>query len=275
VNRSDPARNQSEDAASEPRAAFSARMFGRRKADLDFDFSTDDRPRLVTEILAACMFDREGAPLESERAWSMPVSRRIEWLIRLASASRAFASRLPVRCPRGDCRELSEIDLPLDEVFNLQRRAEGCDLTEWRDDSTVLRLRRPTGRDQRDWRSASFGDELEARRGMFDALVAGADGALPDAAPALIETIDDLLAEFDPLVAFSVRIACPHCEVETDFPIDLQAHALSELEKIQRQLIQTVHRLAVHYHWSEAEILDLTPERRARYLRLIEAEEAA
>jgi hypothetical protein len=247
-------------------------MFGRRKADLDFDFLTGDRPRLVTEILAACIFDQDGSLLESERAWNMPVSRRIEWLMRLVSASRAFASRLPVRCPRGDCRELSEVDLPMDEILSLQRRAEERDLAEWRDGSTVLRLRRPTGRDQRDWRNASFADELEARRVMFNALVASADGALPDAAPASIETIDDLLAEFDPLVAFSVRTACPHCEAETDFPIDLQALALGELEKIQRQLIQTVHRLAVHYHWSEAEILDLTPERRARYLRLIEAE---
>ena len=247
-------------------------MFGRRKADLDFDFSTDDCPRLVTEILAACMFDQDGSPLESERAWNMPVSRRIECLMQLASASQPLAPRLTVRCPRGECRELGEIDLPIDEILNLQRRSEERDLAEWRGGSTVLRLRRPTGRDQRDWRSASFADELEARRVMFSALVAGADGALPEAAPVLIETIDDLLAEFDPLVAFSVRIACPHCEVETDFPIDLQALALGELEKIQRQLVETIHRLALGYHWSEAEILDLTPERRARYLRLIETE---
>jgi hypothetical protein len=107
---------------------------------------------------------------------------------------------------------------------------------------------------------------------MFSALVASGEGALPKPAPALIEAIDDLLAEFDPLVAFSVRIACPHCEVETDFPIDLQALALGKLEKIQRELVESIHRLAIVYHWSEAEILDLTTERRARYLRLIEAE---
>lgn len=250
-------------------------MFGRRKADLDFDFLTGDRPRLVTEILAACILDQDGAPLESERAWNMPVSRRIEWLMQLALASGQLAPRLTVRCPRGDCCELSEIDLPLDEILNLQRRAEERDLAEWRDGSTAVRLRRPTGRDQRDWSSASFADELEARRGMFNALVAGADGALPNSAPALIETIDDLLAEFDPLVAFSVRITCAHCGIETDCPIDLQALALGELEKIQRQLVESIHRLALGYHWSEAEILDLTPKRRARYLHLIEAEEAS
>ena len=67
-------------------------MFGRRKADLDFDFSTDDRPRLVTEILAACMFDQDGSPLESERAWNMPVSRRIECLMQIGVGEPAIGA---------------------------------------------------------------------------------------------------------------------------------------------------------------------------------------
>ena len=36
-------------------------------------------------------------------------------------------------------------------------------------------------------------------------------------------------------------------------------------------LLAEVHRLAWHYHWSEAEILALPRHRRQQYLRLIDA----
>ena len=72
------------------------------------------------------------------------------------------------------------------------------------------------------------------------------------------------------MTAFSICVRCPHCNVETTFPVDLEGLALSELEKIQHQLLRDIHQLAITYHWSETEILSLTPLRRAHYLKLIE-----
>jgi hypothetical protein len=267
MNRSNTAQRQSEGAV-QPIAAFRVRGFGLRQADLDLDFSTDDHPRLVTDILAACLSGQDGAALEAESIWSMAVSRRIEWLLRIASTRQMIVWRATVRCPRAECRELGEIDLPLVKISALQRRAEERELAEWRDGTTVLDLRRPTGRDQRGWRSEAFADEHQARRAMVATLTTRSDGV----AEAPLEVVDDLLAELDPLVPFNVHFVCPRCGGEADCPIDLQAMALGELEKIQRQLVESIHRLALHYHWSESEIIELTAERRARYLRLIEAE---
>jgi hypothetical protein len=40
-------------------------------------------------------------------------------------------------------------------------------------------------------------------------------------------------------------------------------------------LYQELHLLAVHYHWSESDILRLTASKRRRYLRLIESHAGA
>src|SRR6266540_3756712 len=253
-------------------APYSVRAFGTRKADLDFDFTTNDRPGPVTDVLSACVLGRDGSPLATDRVWAMPVSQRIECLLRLAAAGHTFVWSVTLRCPRDDCRQLIEIELPIDDVLALQRRAEQTDLAEWQDGAISLRLRRPTGGDQRQWRAAWFADAAQARDAIFQSLVSSPEQL---SAANLIEMIDARLEEFDPLVAFSVQVGCPHCGLQTDFPVDLEALALSELEKVQTQLLQDLHRLATHYHWSESEILDLTPQRRARYLQLIEAGDAS
>ena len=252
--------------------------------DLDFEFTSDDRPRLVTEILTACLFDQYGSPLDAEQTWNLAVSRRIECLLRLVAASQDFDSRLTLRCPGQDCLQLIEIELPLSELIALQRDGDNRGLLEWQDGATILRLRRPTGDDQRRWRTRSFADATEARNAILRSLVVGGDGSLtiaadagaaPDLPATLIEMIDERLEEFDPVVAFSVQVGCPHCGVKTDVPLDLEALALKELEKIQRQVLDSIHRLAMRYHWSESEIVELTPERRARYLRLIATEDTS
>ncbi len=251
---------------------------------MDFDFTSDDRPRLVTEILTACLSDQDGSPLDAEQIWNLAVSRRIECLLRLVAASRDFNWRLTLRCPGRDCLQLIEVELPLRELIATQRDGSNRSLLEWQDGVTSLRLRRPTGDDQRRWRAWSFADVTEARSAILKSLVIGGEGPLTIAADpgaasrppaALVETIDERLEEFDPLVAFCVQVCCPHCCTKTDVPLDLEELALKEMEKIQQQELESIHQLAVRYHWGESEIVELTPERRARYLRLIAAEDTS
>jgi hypothetical protein len=187
-------------------------------------------------------------------------------------AGRPSALPLVVQCPGESCGQLLEITLALDDLLGLQRQAECRDLLDWMEGGKPLRLRRPTGRDQRTWRSTVFASAAEARGDIVRTLaVEGATLRLEDS----LEALDAELAAFDPLVAFSLRIACTECGAENEFPVELEEVALRELKKRQAQLLRDVHRLATRYHWSEAEVFDVTPERRARYLRLIEAEAAA
>jgi hypothetical protein len=45
---------------------------------------------------------------------------------------------------------------------------------------------------------------------------------------------------------------------------------LMHFSQRQRVLLHDVHRLATHYGWSESEVLNVSPSRRALYLGLID-----
>ena len=251
------------------------RRFGREKGDLEFEFASADRPGLITEILAACLSSPNGLPVAVERIWDLTVSRRLEYLLRVAMAGRPSGLSLVVQCPGESCGQLLEISLALDDLLALQHQAERRELLEWRDGAMALQLRRPTGGDQRTWRSTVFENSAAAQSEIVRSLLVEETKTTEEPDSAWIQALDAELAAFDPLVAFSVRIACAECGRENEFPVELEELALRELGKIQEQLLRDVHRLAARYHWSESEVFAVTPERRERYLRLIEAEAAA
>jgi hypothetical protein len=254
---------------------FALRAFAREKRDLEFQFAANDRPLLVTEILIACLRDGNGLPPEVEEAWNLSVSRRTEYLLRLAMAGRKSGLPLILKCPGANCGQALEIELPVADVIALQRRAEERDLLEWRPDGDSVRVRRPTGSDQRSWRTGVFPSFAKARSAIVRALVVEGDETLVGSNADSVTALEAELGGFDPLAAFSIRVVCSLCGSDTNHGLDLEAVALRELEKIQLQLLEEVHRLAIRYHWSEDEVLGVAPERRSRYLRFIEAEAAA
>ena len=67
---------------------------------------------------------------------------------------------------------------------------------------------------------------------------------------------------------FSCRVSCGECGELNEYDIDLTETALGMLNRAQKQLVITVHQLASHYHWSEAEIFAVPDWRRQQYLEL-------
>lgn len=253
------------------------RPFGQERCDIETRFDVFDRPSLITEILSRCLEDSQRTEELSDHVWDLPVSTRIEWLLRLVALSRS--SVLPVRllCPRSDCRAWLEIELEVDEIVACHRSSNHQPRLELRIGQGMFQFRRPTGRDQREWRQRSFPNERDALQALVERLqispVADEAGGVPRKIPSeQFTAVEEAMDEFDPLVAFSVQSPCPECGVTSEFSIDLEAIALAELETLQRGLIEEVHRMASHYHWTESEILTLPAWRRARYLRLIEKE---
>jgi hypothetical protein len=64
-------------------------------------------------------------------------------------------------------------------------------------------------------------------------------------------------------------LACPECSRTFLNPFDTTAFFLDEMRITAGQLLREVHALALHYHWSEADILSLTRERRRSHLSLL------
>jgi hypothetical protein len=239
--------------------AASVRAFGRAE-DLDVPFEGTDRPRLVSTLLARCSVDPE------VDWWEQRVGDRIAALLRLVALSDGIDA-LPVvlRCPQAACGSDIEIALPLDA---LDIAAPADPIAVGLADGRHLTVRRPTGVDQRRWNATRYESRRHAVTAIVHALVVDGEVAMDDE-PAL-GAVAAALAEGDPLVDFSVSCVCPACMQAADIPIDLEKLALSRLAAMRRALTGEVHALASAYGWTEAEILAIPRERRARYRALID-----
>jgi len=243
------------------------RSAGWERALLACDFSSPDRPALVTALLAPFLTTSDGAPLEPMELWNLPVSTRDFALVRIATmleGADTFAIQL--HCPHADCRELLEVRLALATLAAVHDEHAGQEtLTFASVEDTRLRLRRPTGEDLRHWRAAAFADESAAHRGMLRDLV------LSGETPANILSVGDAFESFDPLLAFTLTTACPACHRSAEHALDLEQLAVAHLQAQRERILHNIHHLARAYGWTECEILAVPAARRARYLKLIEA----
>lgn len=258
------------------------RGFGLRPGDLDLDLdpngSDGHRPSRVTEVLAACCEDTECPfPIRWEEAWSLPLGARIARLlevVRLTEGQDALAATL--RCPEARCLQEFEVSLPYDAILGQARQSAPPDnLVRFPLAGGTAALRLPTGRDQSAWQR-ELGQQAEDSKALVSVvrslLVTEAD-PVPELDSATLAAAAAAMESADPLVAFRISTACPHCRADLDLPVDLEAVALARLALARRAILRDVHALATRYGWTESEVLALPSGRRAEYRRLIAIEE--
>ncbi len=263
-------------------AAAGARLrrFGSERGDLDVDFSTDDRPRLITELLLRATVLGEGEALDAGSFWRLPVGVRLHALIALCRLGGEEEIAWTLTCPAEGCGEGIELALPLGE---LARRAEAAararEPPEIEHGGARWRLRLPTGEDLRRWGAPSGTAPSNAE--MLASLVSPVSPGEP-AEPTLaaskisaevLAAAEAALAAADPLVDVRVESACPACGGPVEVPVDVEEEALALLARAQEELFRQVGVLASAFHWSEREILQLPERRRRRYLELVRSEE--
>jgi hypothetical protein len=136
-----------------------------------------------------------------------------------------------------------------------------------------VQVRAATGQDHERAARRALADPAAAARELLQACVIAARG--PDGEPVAIERevaecAEDLLAELDPGAELLLAGDCPACGDRVTARFDPITHLWAEFEQRRAQLEHEVHVLALHYHWSEREIVALTPARRARYLNRLD-----
>ena len=234
------------------------RPFGRTE-DLELDFDTDDRPSLVTHLLSCC-----GELREDQYWWSQTVGTRIAALLRLLAITDEINHlNLLGTCQESFCREKFEFELPLPFLIDFVPKTIIVQVKL--NDTHVVSLRHPIGQDLRDWREQGLASREIAVAVMLKGLVV--DGQVTHEDESIIA---EALSTMDPLVAFSVSCVCPTCSFSNEVSIDLEDIALTRLKRRQLALLREIHELASHYGWTEAEVLAISPKRRARYLAMIE-----
>lgn len=129
----------------------------------------------------------------------------------------------------------------------------------------AVEFRLPTGRDQ----EAVLGKPIEtAADELFDRCLLNDGGKelSPEERQAIIEEMEQRA----PLVEVELDLTCPDCHHRFLQPLDMTAYFFDELSANSKQLLREVHALALHYHWSEADILSLRRARRREYLGLLQ-----
>lgn len=107
---------------------------------------------------------------------------------------------------------------------------------------------------------------LIAARGPQGEALAAAE--LPDTAVAAIAA---KMATADPQGDVELALSCPSCGHGWPAAFDILTYFWTEVDAWARLLLHEIHRLAAAYHWSERDILELSPWRRRAYLELIGA----
>jgi hypothetical protein len=243
---------------------------------LDLDLSRDDRPALVSSVLQACLRDLNGEPLNWQRVHGTDIARRLQWLLRLSRVSGVSSIDIQTACPACDV----EIGLSLDlNSFEQADASDGDTPVEIECEPEVgvcLRLRLPTGVDQTRWAAEPTPDFARLATDLVLSVDLGEDmepQSMPDEKnsmrPEWLPGIEAALEAADPLTALQIRTACPDCGHAFELPVDLEQLLLQRLMAEQTRVLRDIHRLASTYHWSEREILALSPKRRAFYLQCV------
>ena len=140
----------------------------------------------------------------------------------------------------------------------------GAVTVEWRGES--LRLRAPVAGDLR--AIAPIGDPRAAALALL-ARCTGAD--LSEASDAELDALGEALGRLDPAALVSFDLTCPECSHRWASLIDIGDAFWRELRHAAEETLLSVDALARVYGWTEAEILALSPMRRAAYLQLGDA----
>jgi hypothetical protein len=212
----------------------------------------------TTALLERCLL-RLGphAPAGAEQVRSLVVGDREALLLQLRRLTLGDRLLCVATCPA--CGEQLDVelrvgDLLLEPYGDAPERHEGLGVV----------YRAVTGADQEAGARLARDDLAAAERAVLGRCVEA--GELTDA---VARDLPALLADADPQAQLVLRTACAACGEGFAVDLDVGAYLERELAGERDALYREVHVLASHYHWSEAELLALTPAKRRRYLGLV------
>jgi hypothetical protein len=221
---------------------------------------------MSTKILSACFVRLDEVPVDSDIIRKMLVGDRDFLILQLRRMT--FGERFAAVFPCQDCKVAMDVEFLAQDIL-VEPRPQDVATYTWQFQEPArtrppVRFRLPNGADQE--AVANLGGNEAA-----DVLLARCvidDGGTPlthDECVAVIAEMDRLAPQID----LELDLNCPECGHSFTAPFDCTAFFFSEIRAQSRYLMREVHYLALHYHWSEAEILDLQRHRRRDYLALL------
>lgn len=252
------------------------RPFGIGYDDLKIHFNFSTIPRLAVKVIRTCTIQNRAHSVDEAFFLDMSIAKRIECLFRILNLSLPPQSSFTVllTCSDSLCQKKMEVELSLDKLEKGTEETRNLDIVEILLSDRKFQFRRPNGFDQLELMNGEYENYEAAETALLrNLLVADKDEINPSCHLVLTDESRQLLSaamtKFDPLVNFSIPINCPYCGREDSYEVNLEQVALEKIAVIQQRLIEAIHKMALHYHWSEETIASLPEWRRLRYLALI------
>jgi hypothetical protein len=230
------------------------------------DSAHGPRPTRVSALLVSVLAHIGGQPATPKRVASLGFTDRQFLMLAFALEHRDDEQWRHVACAR--CGARFDVGFRLSDL-PVSPAGAGYPWAQSTLAGKSLRLRVPTGENEE--RIAGMAP-VPARRALALTCIASIDGAPPAPADldalgdAEIESIDAALDSVTPQLATTLSTACSECGAAHTLELDPYDMAVP----VPQQLYRDVHALALRYHWSEDQILQLPRERRRLYLELID-----
>lgn len=230
----------------------------------------------TTRLLARCL-ERLGPlrPVTADSVRALTIGDREALLLHLRGLTLGESMACLLSCPNQVCRERMDLDLNVNDLLvSPYLLAQAVHERTIRENGTAyrVRFRLPTGADQeaaaalarRDLQAAA---DLVLQRCVM--AVAGEDEQPVNALPAPVaRALPKVMADLDPQAEVLLNLTCPACGLAFVALFDTADYFHRELAG-QRDLYREIHLLAFHYHWSEADIMAMTRQKRRLYLGLL------
>lgn len=224
-----------------------------------------DRPHFVTAVLDSTLESIGAQPVKKGQATDLCVADRQYLMLRLGALLNGEQMWLKVDCLH--CESLFDVEVQRCDL-PVKAAGQGFPRVTVRVKNREIDVRVPTGADQEIIGEAS--DELAIQQ-LLKGCIRSVNGETPaeefvhSLSEADVKAIDEALDEASPAVCDQLRVVCPECKRAQ--LVELDHYNLAGMN--ERAFYDEVHKLASHYHWSEASILGLPKARRRLYLDLI------
>lgn len=229
---------------------------------------------LVSQLLARCTATVGTVPMTEEVARQLSVGDRQALLLAVRQATFGPRVAAVLTCPWRDCDRRMNIDFAIPDIpvtaADHWPASHRLSLTDPSGAHTDVEFRLPTGADQEAIGDLVRADPLAALEALLARCVTGV--APETLSPHDRADIEQAMraAACGPLL--SLDATCPECGRGFTVPFDIQDFFFGEVAGTPDLLLREVHYLALHYHWTEGEILDLPRDRRQRYLLMLAEE---
>ena len=239
-------------------------MRGLRQADFPRVWDECDERH---DIDRALVLLRHGLP---EWSWAalagLSIGRRDAFLLQLRKATFGGRIQFAVLCPR--CGEKLEDEAKVEELLLIDPSTEPPERFRRSADGWELEYRLLTSHDLA--KVVSLPDPAAARELARRCLLSARRGGQEIAFEALDATALAALAAGvaadDPQAELEFGMLCPACRHQWAVTFDIAVFLWQEVVARAKLILRDVHELALRYGWSEREILELSPARRAYYL---------